>query len=423
MRFPTRVALMAAAVALVATACEGWVTNLVGDERATAGVAPVTRNAYLNEQAVERSSAGCDAGQPQPVADAAAAYQGETAHAVAELTAAAPLDPTEPDPLRRQSAATWEIWQEWRHDPTVTDERWDALGVGGVTCDDTYYLTALFRQGPQMPDSGRYASLQHPVSQISEQLDVVYTSAVTSQGEEVDLALDLFFPPDVGDGDRPLVLVFHGGGFIQGDKADARGAARTYARTGYVAASVGYRLRPEESNLPLSQRIGAATDGIDDAMEAVRWSKANAETLGIDPERIAAVGFSAGGVIALGLSIADDPTPGGPLAAFEPDIAAGVATGVAWSISAPFVTNEPDDAPVLMFHFDVDPATGSTATIELATCESIRAAGNTCDFRVNPGEGHTVNFGPTSGLWAGDTGPFMYHHLRLDDLVARSDGG
>lgn len=405
-------------VALSLVGCEPWVVDQVNSERVAAGLAALPTSTYLTESARAVTAEGCATGSQVATSEPTKAFGGETAVAIQELLASEPLDPADGDAIQQLMGATGRIWTGWRSDPAVTDPDWDAFGVGGFVCDGQYHLRALFRQGPELPAAGRYATFQHAAHQLVEQSDVVYGSAVDSQGRTVELKLDLFFPPDAAERASPIVLVFHGGGFVSGDKTNAHGAARGYARMGYVAAAVGYRLRPEMSSMPFTQRIAAGADAVDDAMEAVRWVKANAAGLGVDAERIAAVGFSAGGVIALALSLAEDPTPGGPLGAYDPTIAAGVSSGAPFSIAADLIELSRDDAPVMMFHFEIDTASGKTDAQERAVCEAVRAAGNICDFRVNPGSGHTVSFGPGSQYWQPDTGPFLYHHLDL----AHADG-
>ncbi|MFM9000483.1 MAG: alpha/beta hydrolase [Opitutia bacterium] len=106
---------------------------------------------------------------------------------------------------------------------------------------------------------------------------------------------------------QPGVLFIHGGGFSGGDKAEYRSASVSadLARAGYVVVSCDYVL-------------GAKTDpgiwprNIADCREAVRWMRANAEAIGLDPERIAVAGGSAGGDHArMGGRSDDPPGPGG----------------------------------------------------------------------------------------------------------------
>ena len=110
---------------------------------------------------------------------------------------------------------------------------------------------------------------------------------------------------------RPGVLFIHGGGFTGGDKAEYRSASVSadLARAGYVVVSCNYVLGPKD-------KPGVWPRNIADCREAVRWMRANADALGLDPDRIAVAGGSAGGYLALMVGLSDDKTgPGGDHAA------------------------------------------------------------------------------------------------------------
>jgi acetyl esterase/lipase len=114
---------------------------------------------------------------------------------------------------------------------------------------------------------------------LTEQLDVVYAR----YGERA-LKLDLYRPKRQA-GLLPAVVIVHGGGWINGDKTKFRGLAQRLAERGYVTAAIEYRLAGEA-------KFPAA---VHDCNAAVRWLRANADTYGIDPQHIGAVGGSAGG--------------------------------------------------------------------------------------------------------------------------------
>jgi acetyl esterase/lipase len=97
---------------------------------------------------------------------------------------------------------------------------------------------------------------------------------------------------------RPAVILIHGGGWAAGSRDLTHRAMRTFAARGYVAVSIGYRL----SRSP-RDRFPAA---VSDVRCAVRYLRNHAERYGVDPERIAAVGFSAGGHLAAMLALASD---------------------------------------------------------------------------------------------------------------------
>lgn len=87
-------------------------------------------------------------------------------------------------------------------------------------------------------------------------------------------------------GTHPLIMLFHGGGWVVGDldteDATCRGLCR---RVGAVVISVDYRLAPET----------AYPGAVDDCFAATVWAIGHAEELGIDASRVATSGTSAGG--------------------------------------------------------------------------------------------------------------------------------
>ncbi len=114
--------------------------------------------------------------------------------------------------------------------------------------------------------------------------------------------LDLAMPKGEAGKPRPAIVVIHGGGWIQGDKSSFSrpqnlppGNILDFARQGYVAATINYRLS-DEAIFPAA---------LHDCKNAVRYLRAHAAQYGIDPERIGAWGNSAGGHLALMLGLVD----------------------------------------------------------------------------------------------------------------------
>jgi len=112
------------------------------------------------------------------------------------------------------------------------------------------------------------------------------------------LKLDFAKPSLCRDQTVPLIVYFHGGGWTMGDKSEAFGvgAIRMAFQLGFAVASVNYRLAPEF-------RFPAQ---IHDCKRAIRFLRANAAAFGIDPDRIAAAGGSAGGHLASLAGTADE---------------------------------------------------------------------------------------------------------------------
>lgn len=99
------------------------------------------------------------------------------------------------------------------------------------------------------------------------------------------------------DAKVPGIVLFHGGGFKNGNYAQFSGQAKYFASRGMVALSVTYRL--------ISEPGVKIEDCVEDAKSAMRWVRANAAKLGIDPERLVAGGGSAGGYLAAATLLQD----------------------------------------------------------------------------------------------------------------------
>lgn len=108
----------------------------------------------------------------------------------------------------------------------------------------------------------------------------------------VDLKLDMIIPVSSSE-PAPVMVYFHGGGWQAGSKRDGRNWCGFFANQGYLGVSVGYRFRPE---FPWPAQV-------EDAKASIRYLRAHAKELNIDPNRIVAMGDSAGGYLALMLGV------------------------------------------------------------------------------------------------------------------------
>jgi acetyl esterase/lipase len=100
--------------------------------------------------------------------------------------------------------------------------------------------------------------------------------------------LDLYLPK-AATGKLPVIVFIHGGGWRKGDKSGGRARVFPYVSSGrYAGVSIGYRLSGDA--------IWPAQ--IQDCKAAIRWLRANADKHGLDPDRIAVWGSSAGGHLA-----------------------------------------------------------------------------------------------------------------------------
>ena len=106
-----------------------------------------------------------------------------------------------------------------------------------------------------------------------------------------DLRLFVDYPKDWQTTDRrPAIIFWHGGGFTQGNAGQFYYQADYFTKRGAVCFRPEYRIRDVDNTLP----VYAVEDGI----SAVRWIKGRASRFGIDPNRVAVGGGSAGGCMA-----------------------------------------------------------------------------------------------------------------------------
>ncbi len=137
-------------------------------------------------------------------------------------------------------------------------------------------------------------------------------------GNQVELQLDVWAPSaDVDDvSERPLVLIIHGGSFLAGNRAEMNNYCLGYARRGYVAATITYRLGWDcDPNAgificgicgPQQNKLRTAVyNAVQDAHAAARFLYAEAATYGIDPNAFFIGGTSAGSITALGAAFLD----------------------------------------------------------------------------------------------------------------------
>ncbi len=114
----------------------------------------------------------------------------------------------------------------------------------------------------------------------------------TGAGEKLTLHLAR---PTHSSEPAPGLVWIHGGGWMGGDKNFFKSMVRKSAEAGYVSVTVGYRFAPKHT-FPAQ---------VEDVKCAVRWMRAHAGELGLDPERIGAVGMSAGAHLAMMLGTMD----------------------------------------------------------------------------------------------------------------------
>jgi acetyl esterase/lipase len=140
--------------------------------------------------------------------------------------------------------------------------RFRLLLYAGIAATSTILLLAAVRRRMQQPHTVTYAEIGgQPLN-----MDVY--------GAQPDAA-------------KPGLIWVHGGGWAQGSRRDMGNTANYFAGRGYTCFSVDYRLVTADQNKYPTQ--------LDDVQRAVRWIRAHADEYGVDPDRLGAVGQSAGG--------------------------------------------------------------------------------------------------------------------------------
>ena len=224
--------------------------------------------------------------------------------------------------------------------------------------------------------------------------------------------LDLYFPSGDFRSNRPAVVFIHGGGFTGGDKAEYRSASVSadLCRAGYVVVSCNYVLGPKD-------KPGVWPQNIADCRNAVRWVRAHAKELGVNPDKIAVAGGSAGGYLALMVGLSDDKTgPGGdPSAKHSAKVSAvidmygvvsfakrgkGEVPGASPAEQAAYLPESQCDAQdpaVLILHGTADTTVDIAQSDDMA--KALRAAKTPFEYIVVEGAPHTFDLHPKGKGW------------------------
>jgi acetyl esterase/lipase len=125
---------------------------------------------------------------------------------------------------------------------------------------------------------------------VVEMTDIEY-----GKGGETPLYLNLYKPEKM-DKPAPCLVFIHGGGWKNGNRTDYKYYNVRYAKRGYVTASISYRFA-QNAKFP---------GCVQDAKCAVRFLRANADRYMIDPNKIVALGGSAGGYLAMMIGYSSD---------------------------------------------------------------------------------------------------------------------
>ncbi|MGS2764244.1 alpha/beta hydrolase fold domain-containing protein [Sinomicrobium sp. M5D2P9] len=145
----------------------------------------------------------------------------------------------------------------------------------------------------------KYYPTVTPVAELHDDGVIARENITYRKVDGIWLNMDIYTPAGKEKESTPAILLVHGGGWVSGTKENQRVMAQCLAKNGFVAATVSYRL---SSQAPYPAAVL-------DIKAAVRWLREKSGTYGIDPDRIAISGASAGAQLATLVGV----TPGNPL--------------------------------------------------------------------------------------------------------------
>jgi acetyl esterase/lipase len=231
---------------------------------------------------------------------------------------------------------------------------------------------------------------------VLPQFDQVY-----AEPNGIPLRFDLFRPDSAGL--APLVVCIHGGGWISGEKEGMHEVAQLLARRGFAAACPQYRLAP----------LHPFPAAVEDVLAFVTFARANSEELGLDPQRFASLGNSAGGHLAAmaglskyadsrvqavvdicGISDLTDPhSQHFPVSlGFLEQFMAQPFEGneELYRLASPLYQVEPNAADFLLVHGEQDDIVPFGQSVALQ--EALKKVGADVRLHILPNEGHALSW-------------------------------
>lgn len=209
--------------------------------------------------------------------------------------------------------------------------------------------------------------------------------------DEDPLELNVFLPDGWKASDRrPAIVFFFGGGWVGGTPTQFYPHSRYLASRGMVAISAQYRTRNSHGTSPF--------ECVADGKSAVRWMREHAAELGIDPERVAAGGGSAGGHVAATTGVIDGLEEKGENMSVSSKPNALVLYNPATDLSeiqrlgdralevSPLQHVSKGDPPTIVFHSRDDQTVPYESAV--AFCNAMSVAGNQCELVSFDGRPH-----------------------------------
>lgn len=194
---------------------------------------------------------------------------------------------------------------------------------------------------------------------------------------------------------KTAVIFIHGGGFSTGNRGQMQGYCKLFAKGGFTSVTVDYRLTKDGHTYPAAN---------EDVAAAVEWVKAQAGGLGLDPNKVVLVGYSAGATLALRVGLADGAGVAAVIAAagvvdiasvqkstpharLKQDLAAYLGNTPS-QVASPLGQASRGDPPVFLFHGKRDELVPIWETIKMA--DALKAQKVKVLLRVFDDVGHEI---------------------------------
>jgi arylsulfatase A-like enzyme/dienelactone hydrolase len=268
----------------------------------------------------------------------------------------------------------------------------------------------IMRNGDTMPPSyetiAQTDNVQDPAENLAwKEADELITYHQPSEGE---LKLHVFKPADWKAADRrPAIVWFHGGAWKTGDARAFYWQSNYLSSRGMVCICPEYRIESLHGTSPV--------ESTRDAMRAMQYVRAHADEFGIDPDRIAAGGGSAGGHLAASLAMVKgfedaelsgtSPIPNA-LLLFNPVLDTTEKGFGSWWVPdpeaiSPITQMSGQQPPAIIFNGALD----QTTTLERARAftEKMNSLGNRCELVVYPQAEHSFFHRGTGDEYFADT--------------------
>jgi para-nitrobenzyl esterase len=228
--------------------------------------------------------------------------------------------------------------------------------------------------------------------------DIAYgVGAIRSGKDTLTLRLDAFLPEGMDGFSKAALLFVHGGGFQTGNKREYRDECRYFARKGFAAFTISYRLRRDEPPLPAGEAVTVASyarPAFVDTKTALRWIHTHAAEFGIDPERIFISGTSAGAIAALAAGVTSNQAfvsdvPDRPAPAANSPGASTAVRGIidfCGGLYGMVDSIDAQDPAILIYHGTRDPKVPYAEA--LAVRDRCSSVGLPCEFYPIEGRGH-----------------------------------